>query len=215
MAKEKLMKKAVLCVVLLSVMIPAYTFAQEHGSFVGAVGLGLTSAQGDFASSDFFSAGSGFGMEGELRYYLINGFAIGAMANYVRFGSTLTSSTGRVSYNFNQIGGLARLNLMSVTTGKLFVTGGGGVFTPNTHVYIPDNSVDYAADKSGTYFTGGLGLVSASNLKVMYELEVKYSVGRSDDITLPNGNTSNVWDFIYAGFKISFGSKGKDAPPKY
>jgi hypothetical protein len=214
MAKERLMKKAVLFVVLLSVMIPAYTFAQEHGSFVGAVGLGLTSAQGDFASSDFFNAGSGFGMEAELRYYVINGFAIGAMANYVRFGSAASSSVGRVSYNFNQLGGLARLNLVNISTGKLFVTGGGGVFTPNMHVYIPDNSVDYKADKSGTYFTGGLGLASTVNQKVMYELEIKYSVSR-DDFTALNNNTSNVWDFIYAGFKISFASKGKDAPPRY
>lgn len=208
------MKKAVLCVVLISLMFPAYTFAQEHGSFVGALGLGLTSAQGDFASSDFFSAGSGFGMEGELRYYLIDGFAIGAMANYVRFGSTFSATTGRISYNFNQIGGLARLNLFGISNGKLFVTGGGGIFTPNMHVYIPDNSSDYAADESGTFFTGGLGLVSTTNQKVMYEIEVKYSVGR-DDYTLANGNTSNVWDFIYAGFKMSFGSKGKNAPPKY
>ena len=215
MAKENLMKKAVLCVVLLSVMIPAYSLAQEHGAFVGAIGLGLTSAQGDFSSSDFFSAGTGSGIEGELRYYLVNGFSIGAMANYVRFGSNLSYPVGRVSYNFNQIGGMARLNLFSVSDGKLFVTGGGGVFTPNTHVYIPDNSIDYKADKSGTFFTGGLGLVSNVSQKVMYEFEAKYSVGRSDDIELTNGNTSNVWDFIYVGFKISFASKGHDAPPRY
>jgi hypothetical protein len=215
MAKEKLMKKAVLCVFLMSVMLPAYSFAQEHGALVAAVGLGITGAQGDFASSDFFNAGSGFGMEGELRYYIVNGFSVGAMVNYVRFGSDLSTSLGRVSYNFNQIGGLARLNLLSVSDGKLFVTGGGGVFTPNTHIYIPDNSVDYKADKSGTFFTGGLGLVSNVSQKVMYELEAKYSVGRSDDITLTNGNTSNVWDFFYVGFKFSFASKGHEAPPRY
>ena len=65
MAKENLMKKALIVILLLSVIIPVSAFAQKNGSFVGSLGLGLTSAQGDFASSDFFSAGSGFGMGAE------------------------------------------------------------------------------------------------------------------------------------------------------
>jgi hypothetical protein len=132
----------------------------------------------------------------------------------MRFGSTYSTIKGRPSYNFSQLGGTGRLNLFGVGSGSLFIYGGGGVFTPNAHFYVPDNSVDEPADKSGTFFFGGLGLVSRPNQKVLYELEMRYNAGRAD-YTLDNGNFSNVWDFIYVGVKLGFASKGKEAPPKY
>lgn len=213
-AKEKLMKKTALLIVAMIALLPVCSFAQQGGAFVGAMGLGLTAAQGDFSNSLFFSAGGGFGFEGELRFYLFDGFAIGGMVNYMRFGSTYVSSQGRTSYNFSQLGGTGRLNLIGLSSGSIFINGGGGIFTPNVHYYVPDNSVDESAEKSGYFAFGGLGLISHSDRKVVYELELRYNMGRAD-FTLDNGNISNVWDFIYAGVKIGFASKGKDAPPKY
>jgi len=213
MAKEKLMKKAVLLILLSVILIPVCASAQQNGAFVGAIGLGLTAAQGDFADSRYFDAGSGFSVGGELRYYLVDGFALGGMAVYNRFGSSYSNIRGRTSFNFTQLGGLVRMNFIRVGGGSIFLTGGGGIFTPNAHFYVPENPVDQSADKSGTFFFGGLGISSITNRKVIYDVEVKYNIGR-DDFTLDN-RTSNVWDFIYFGMKISFASKGKDAPPKY
>jgi hypothetical protein len=213
MAKEKLMKKAVLLVLLFVILIPVYASAQQSGAFVGSISLGLSSAQGDFSDSRYFEAGSGFGFGGEIRYFLLNGFAIGGLANYNRFGSSYPSTLGRTSFTFSQLGGLARLNVIHVSGGAIFLSGGGGVFTPSVHFYQPDNSVDQAANKSGTFAFGGIGLSSATDQKIIYEIELKYNMGR-DDFTLDN-RTSNVWDFIYFGMKVSFASKGHDAPPKY
>jgi hypothetical protein len=217
--KEKLMKKALLLIVLLLVITPIYASAQQAGAFVGSMGLGFPSAQGDFSDSKFLSAGSGFGFEGEIRYYLLNGFAIGAMANWLRFGTTVSSASGRLSYNFSQLGGTARLNLIPLSSGAIFVNGGGGTFKPNAHYYVPDHSFDMNAPKRGYYGFAGIGLTSSPYLKTLYELEVRYNMGRADinsaDYGLPGSMSTNVWDFVYVGVKLSFASKGKDAPPKY
>ncbi len=213
------MKKALLLIALCVAVTPIYLSAQESGTFVGSLGLGLNSAMGDFSSSDFYNAGSGFGMEAELRFYPINGFAIGGMVNYMRFGSNISNLNGRLSYNFNQIGGTARLNLIPLSNGAIFIYGGGGIFTPNAHYYVPDASTDIASDNSGTFGFGGIGLTSRTHERTMYELEFRYNLGR-DDFTnasfIPaNTVTSNAFDFFYVGVKLSFASKGHEPAPKY
>jgi hypothetical protein len=207
------MKKVVLISLALVAILPLYSFAQQGGALVGSLGLGLTSAQGDFAAADLAAAGGGFGVEGQLRFYLFNGFGVGPMVNYMRFGSSYSTTQGRLSYNFNQVGGVARLNLIRLSSGALFLNGGGGIFTPNAHYYSPDNTIDEPAEESGNFFFGGIGLTSFPDRKVTYELEIRYSVGTAE--ATYGEITSDVWDFIYANVKISFASKGKDAPPKY
>ncbi|HBC45478.1 MAG TPA: hypothetical protein DCZ43_00380 [candidate division Zixibacteria bacterium] len=213
------MKKALLLIALLVAITPIYSSAQQAGTFVGSVGLGIPSAQGDFSKSDLLSAGSGFGIEGELRYYVLNGFAIGALGNWMRFGSSISTLSGRVSYNFDQLGATARLNLIPLSNGAIFINGGGGTFTPNVHYYVPDASVDFTAPKSGYFGFGGIGLTSQTHQKTLYELEFRYNIGRADisssDFSLPGAYTTNVWDFFYVGFKLSFASKGKEAPARY
>jgi hypothetical protein len=214
-AKEKLMKKALMLVALFVAITPIYSSAQEAGTFVGSLGLGVPSAMGDFGNSDFYAAGSGFGFEGELRYYLIDGFAIGAIGNWMRFGTSISGPSGRLSYNFSQLGGAARLNLIPISGGAIFVNGGGGIFKPTAHYYIPDRSVDITGKKSGTFVFAGIGLTSPTDQKTIYEFELRYNMGRDDinrkDIGLPNTTNSNAWDFIYLGVKLSFASKGKSA----
>ncbi len=194
--------------------IPTTIWAQQGGSLVGSLGLGLTAAQGDFADqADGYAASSGFGIEAELRYYLFGGFSIGGNVNYMRFGSSYESTQGRVSYNFNQMGGIAKMNFIDISGGNLYLTGGGGIFTPKFHVYSPDNSFTSISDSSGTYFFGGIGLISKTSMKALYELEVRYNYARVEtDLGLAD---SDVWDFIYVGLKISFSTKGMDQPPRY
>jgi hypothetical protein len=210
------MKKALLLIALLVAVTPIYSSAQEAGTFVGSLGFGMPSAIGDFGNSDFYAAGSGFGFEGELRYYLINGFAIGALGNYMRFGTSISSLSGRLSYNFSQIGGTARLNLIPISSGAIFVNGGAGMFKPTAHYYVPDASVDITGKKSGTFAFAGIGLTSPTDQKTLYELEIRYNMGRDDinrkDFGLTGNTNSNVWDFIYFGVKLSFASKGKSSP---
>jgi hypothetical protein len=218
-SKEKLMKKALMLIVLLVAITPIYSSAQQSGTFVGALGIGLPTAQGDFGSASFLSAGSGFGFEGEIRYYLLNGFAIGALGNWMRFGSSVSTLNGRVSYNFDQIGGSARLNLIPLSNGTIFINGGGGIFTPNAHFYVPDASSDITGPKRGYFGFGGIGISSPTNMKTLYELELRYNMGRADvsssDFGLSGNFKTNSWDFIYLGVKLSFASKGKDAAPRY
>ncbi len=213
------MKKALLLIVLLLTITPIYASAQQAGAFVGSLGLGLPSAQGDFSDPKFLAAGSGFGFEGEVRYYLFNGFGIGVMGNWLRFGTTISSATGRLSYNFSQLGGTARLNLISLSDGAIFINGGGGTFKPNAHYYVPDHSIDITSPNRGYFGFAGIGLTSSPYLKTLYELEIRYNMGRADitsaDYGLPGNMSTNAWDFLYVGVKLSFASKGKDAPPKY
>jgi Outer membrane protein beta-barrel domain len=210
------MKKAVLFGLALVVTMAIQSPAQQAGALVGSIGLGLTAAQGDFANSDLLAAGSGFGIEAQARYYLFSGFGFGPMINYMRFGSSYESDGGEVSYNFSQLGGMARLNLFGLSNGAVFVNGGGGIFKPNAHFYSPDNPTDVSADKSGNFFFGGLGLTSYPTRRVIYEFEIRYNIGSSPDpFALDATRQSDVWDFIYAGVRLSFASKGQSEPPKY
>jgi hypothetical protein len=200
--------------VLAIIFLPSTLLAQKGGSLVGSLGLGLTAAQGDFADESVgYAASSGFGIEAELRYYIFGGFAIGGNINYMRFGSSFDSPDGRVSYNFSQMGGIAKMNLVSISNGKLYVTGGGGIFTPNAHIYSPSSSFSLSADESGNYYFGGIGLISKTGMKALYELEARYNIARAEN-NLGYSN-SDVWDFIYVGMKLSFSTKGKDSPPRY
>jgi len=210
------MKKAVLFGLIMVAILPIQSKAQQGGALVGSLGLGLTSAQGDFASSDFLDAGNGFGIEAQFRYYLFSGFGVGPMVNYVRFGSPYESDLGNLSYNFSQIGAVARLNLFGLSSGAIFLNGGGGIFKPNAHYYAADNSSDVTAEDAGNFFFGGLGLTSFPNRKVAYEFEIRYNVGTTPDpFELDTIHKSDVWDFLYVGIRLSYASKGKDAPPKY
>jgi len=208
------MRKILLSLLIMAIAFPAALWAQQGGSLVGSLGLGLTAAQGDFADESMgYAASSGFGIEAELRYYLFGGFSIGGNINYMRFGSSFESSEGRVSYNFSQMGGIVKMNFINISDGKLYLTGGGGIFTPNAHFYSPGNSFTRSSSESGEYYFGGIGLVSKTAMKALYELEVRYNMARAENDL--GFSDSDVWDFIYVGLKLSFSTKGKDAPPRF
>jgi hypothetical protein len=105
------------------------------------------------------------------------------------------------------------MNFINISNGKLYLTGGGGVFTPNAHIYSPGNSYTISADESGTYYFGGIGLISKTSMKALYEFEARYNYARAEN-NLGSPST-DVWDFIYVGLKLSFSTKGMDAPPRY
>lgn len=208
------MSKVLLVTILTVILLPVLAPAQEGGAFVGSLGMGITAAQGDFADNVYgFSGGSGFGMEGELRFYLWGGFGIGGFVNYMRFGSAYETAEGRLSFNYSQMGGLAKMNFIHLANGAIYLTGGGGVFTPGAHYYVPDNSRDEVGDERGYFGFGGLGLVSVTDRRILYELEIRYNIARAE-YTLDT-ITSDIWDFVYVGVKLSFASKGKEAPPRY
>jgi len=208
------MRTVLTTLILVLIVTCAVSSAQEGGAFVGSLGFGLTAAQSDFASSTTgFSGGSGFGMEADLQFYLWRGFSIGGLVNYMRFGSSYQSDRGRLSFNFSQLGGFAKMNFIGLSNGVIYLTGGGGTFTPSAHYYIPDNSIDEAATESGYFGYGGIGLSSRTAFRMIYEFEIRYNYARADYPL--DSLSSNVWDFIYAGVKLSFASKGKEAPPRY
>lgn len=208
------MRTVLMTLIFLMTVGLAVSSAQSGGTFVGSLGLGLTSAQDNFADNvTGFSAGSGFGMEAGLNLYIWSGFAIGGFVNYMRFGSSYPAPEGRLSFNFSQIGGNAKMNFIRLSNGKIYLTGGGGIFTPTAHYYIPNGARDVTGAESGYFGYGGFGLSSPTDSRTIYELEVRYNYARAD-YTL-DGIYSNVWDFVYVGLKISFASKGKPAPPRY
>ncbi len=131
----------------------------------------------------------------------------------MRFGSSYPTLQGRLNLSFSQLGGQAKMNFFRVSDGVLYLTGGGGLFTPNAHYYLPDNSYVDPGSESGYFAFGGMGLSSRTDRRIIYEFEMRYNMGRAD-YTLET-TTSNVWDFVYAGVKISFASKGKGEPPRY
>ncbi len=213
------MRKILLVSLILILAAPVYLHAQKSGTFVGSFGLGLTAAQGDFADEAAgLSAGSGFGIEAEIRYYVLGGFSVGGFANYVRFGSSYPTSDGRLSFNLSQLGGLAKMNFLNVSKGKLYLMGGAGVFTPNAHFYVPEDTFDRTGNQ-GNFVFGGIGLSSPTDRNMLYELEIKYNIASSEYNAFGNsfeiGLPSDSWDFIYFGVKLSFASKGKGAPPRY
>lgn len=206
--------RRLLAVAVLTMMMFALSQAQRAGTFVGSLGIGLTAAQSDFADNTIgFAGGSGFGLEAGMQFYLWRGFSIGGFVNYMRFGSTFETQQGRLNFDFTQLGGQAKMNLFGVPDGVLYLTGGGGMFTPNAHYYIPENSYDLPGDTTGYFGFGGLGLSSRTDMKTIYEFEIRYNMARAG-YSLETVS-SNVWDFIYVGVKIGFASKGKETPPRF
>lgn len=193
--------------------IPVSLYAQDQGAFVGSLGLGITSAQGEFSDPDLLSAGGGFGFGAEFRYYNLDGYAVGLFVNHNRFGSSYSTSEGRPSFNFSQMGALWRIDLGTVSDGRIYFSWGGGVFAPNTHFYVPDFSVDHPSEEMGGFGFAGLGLSSATYRLIMYELEFKYNLCYAEYIL--DGIEYNDFNFIYMGVKLSYASKGKEAPPRY
>jgi len=210
------MRKLFLLSMILTLILSLNAYAQQSGAFVASLGIGLTSAQGDFSDPLYLNAGSGSGIGGQVTFYPISGFGLGGFVHYMRFGSAMNSTLGRISYNFTQVGGLAKLNLIPLSNGTIYVTGGAGIFTPNAHIYVPDNSYDFAGQERGFFGFGGIGLSSDTHSRLMYELEMRYNLGDSkyvfegqDQITI------NKFDFVYVGVKLSLSSKGRGAPDRF
>lgn len=186
--------------------------AQKAGSFVAGLDVGITSAVGDFRD-DTLGAGSGFGVGAELRYTLFNNFSFGPFLRYHRFGSTIQSTEGSISYNFTQYGGMAKLNLFNIDRGKIFLVGGGGIFEPTKHTWTPDFTTDESWD-SGIFFMGGLGLSSNPYSATIYEFGIRYNMGDAEPPLSSSGDKQR-FDFIYFVVKLSFNSKGATPPPRY
>jgi hypothetical protein len=211
------MRKCLLAMLCAALLIPGLAYAQKAGSFIFGMDIGLGSATGDFATSEGFKAGSGFGLGAELRYALIKNLSLGPFVKYNRFGSSLIDTRGHVSYNFTQYGGAARFNLFNLQSGKIYVCGGGGLFKPNAHYWSMDLVQDVPFE-TGTFFNGGLGICSDPTATVIYELEFKYNAGNADYATILNDQeikTNFKFDFIQVSLNLSFNSKGVAAPPRY
>ncbi len=207
------MRNVLLASIFMVVAIPVSLNAQDEGAFVGSLGLGISSAQGEFSDFDLLAAGSGVGLGAEFRYYNLDGYAVGLFINYNRFGSSYSTSEGRPSFNFSQLGALWRMDLGTVSDGRVYFSWGGGVFTPNTHFYVPDFSVDHPSEKMGGFGFAGFGILSATDRLIIYELEFKYNLCYAEYIL--DDVEYNDFNFIYMGIKLSYASKGKEAPPRY
>jgi len=210
------MKRIIFTFIAVILCLPIVANGQEGGALVGGIGLGLNSPMGDFSDPIGLSGGTGVGVEAELRYYLWGGFGIGGFANYSRFSSSYQLPQGRLSYNFNQLGGLVKMNFIRMSKGRIYLSGGGGVFTPSAHYYVPDASYDIVGEESGIFYFGGVGLISETYKRTLYELEFRYNMGTADfDIPDISENTFENWNFFYVGLKLSFATKGKSAPPRF
>ncbi len=203
------MRFCLIAVLLMLLSLSSVGQAQQAGSFVAGMDIGITSAIGDF-SDDTLEAGTGFGIGAELRYTLFRSFSFGPFVRYHRFGSGKQTTEGDISYNFTQYGGLAKLNMFNVQNGRLYFVGGGGMFKPTRHVWTPSYTTDESWD-TGMFFMGGLGLSSNPYSTTVFEFEARYNMGSADDTA---GNSQN-FDFLYFVFKISFNSKGEPPPPRY
>ncbi len=207
------------CLIAVLIMLLSFSsmgMAQESGSFIASFDIGITSAMGEF--KDDGMAANGFGLGAELQYTLFQNLSFGPFARYHRFGLREPSTDGTSSYNFTQYGGVAKLNLFDVDKGKLYVVGGGGMFTPNYHIWTPDYVSNDEWD-TGTFFMGGLGISSNPFRKTVFQLEVRYNLGTADyvmeDAFGEETSEEYKFDFLYFLVKISFNSKGKSAPPRY
>jgi hypothetical protein len=168
---------------------------------------------GDFKDDSLSMAKGSFSMGVDLRYTLINNLSIGPFVQYNRFGSDMIDERGHVSFNFTQIGGLAKLNLLNIQSGKLYVVGGAGIFTPNTH-YWSVNSIDNESAQQGKFFMGGIGLGSDPKANVIYNIEVRYHKGDADLYDTAD-SPNRKYDFINFLIKLEFNSKGKESAPRY
>ncbi|MCD6161357.1 MAG: outer membrane beta-barrel protein [candidate division Zixibacteria bacterium] len=212
------MCKRLVLILVVIIMVPGQIFAQKAGSFIASIDIGLTAPVGDFSTDTTLKSESGFGFGGELRYALLNNLSLGPFFKYYRFGSSSQSSSGSISYNFVQYGGLIRLNVYNVNDGKLYIVGGGGAFKPNAHSWSREQ-IKNESFESDIFFTAGLGLCSNPYAKTIYEFEVLYNTGNADwnRITYEGEelNSNHNFDFIYLCMKISFNTGGETAPPRY
>jgi len=210
------MKVSLVAILAVIMIFSTLGFAQEAGSLVGGIDVGITSAMGGFRT-DTLSAGTGFGIGAEVGYYLLGGLSIGPFVRYHRFGSDLQSTAGKVSYNFPEYGGTFRMNVSKVDVGRLFLTGSAGIFKANTHSWAPDLSTDKTFESS-TMFSAGIGICSNPNSSTIYEFEVRYNMGNADQTTMEGTDevtTNYKFDFIYVMMRLSFNSKGTKPPPRY
>jgi len=129
------MRKGLLAILITVMMIPSISIAQKAGSFVAGFDIGMTSAIGDFRNDTTLNPTSGINLGGEIRYTLLNNLSIGPFMKYQRFGSSAQNPSGNVSYNLIQYGGIARLNMLNIRDGKIYVLGGGGLFKPTEHTW--------------------------------------------------------------------------------
>lgn len=207
------MKKAVIAIMVAVMIIPGLCYAQKAGSFLAGFDLGLTAATGDFRS-DSLSSSNGFGFGGELRYTLLNDLSFGPFIRYHRFGSEINDGSGRYSYNFSQIGIMARYNIVDVDSGKLYLVGSGGTFTPNVHLWTTDYTEDEAYE-SGIFYAGGIGICTNPYASTIYELEFRYNMGDAEPKSNSGSVESSNFEFFYITMKISFNSKGFKPSPRY
>jgi opacity protein-like surface antigen len=207
------MRKFLLATMVAVMLIPGLSFAQKAGSLILGLNVGGTSPMGDFKDENYQMAKGSFSLGADLRYTLINNLSIGPFLQYNRFSSDLIDDRGSVSYNFTQIGGLAKLNLLNVQNGKLYVCGGGGIFTPKEHFWSVSSSEDVSAEQ-GTFFMGGLGLSSDPTSTVVYNLEIRYNTGEADS-KFEEYTVTNKFDFISFLIKLEFNSKGKEPATRY
>lgn len=203
------MKKWILVIAVL-ILIPGLAHSQRAGSFIFGFDLGLTSAMGDFSSDTNFAANSGVCIGGELRFAILRNLTVGPFMRYNRFTSDKSTPDAHISFNFTQIGGIGRLNLIDISTGKFYILGGGGIFTPYKHKWMLSSTTDEAM-KRGIFFNGGAGLCSDPYANIIYELEFKYNMGKAED----GAGIEHNFDFIQASLKLSFNSKGTVPPPRY
>lgn len=207
------MRKFLLATMVAVMLIPGLCMAQKAGSLIFGLDLGFTAPIGDFKDDSSSMAKGSFSLGADLRYTLINNLSIGPFIQYNRFGSDFLDERGHVSYNFTQIGGIAKLNLLNVQNGKLFVVGGAGIFTPNAH-YWSSNSVENESSQQGQFFMGGIGLSSDPKANVIYNIEFRYNKGDAD--LFDSADSPNLkYDFISFLIKLEFNSKGKEAAPRY
>jgi hypothetical protein len=210
------MRNCLLAILIILVSLPCVSMAQVSGSFIAGLELGITSAVGDFR--DTLDANTGFGLGAELRYALINGLSIGPMIRYNRFGTNTQSSEGSISFNYTQYGAIAQLNLISVDKGNLYLAGGGGIFTPNSHLWAPDFTEDVSFE-SGQFFTVGAGLTSDPKATTLFALEVRYNKGQADlkylNLLEQEETETFYFDSIAIMVKIGFNSKGIKPQPRY
>jgi len=207
------MRKGLLAILITVMMIPSISIAQKAGSFVAGFDIGMTSAIGDFRNDTTLNPTSGINLGGEIRYTLLNNLSIGPFMKYQRFGSSAQNPSGNVSYNLIQYGGIARLNMLNIRDGKIYVLGGGGLFKPTEHTWSPDGTTDKSFESS-IFMTGGIGVCTNQYSTIIYEFELRYNTGDADK-QASEGGTPHNFDFISFAIKISFNSKGIQPPPRY
>ncbi len=203
------MRKCIL-ILSLALLIPGSAYCQKAGSFVFGFDLGLASALGDFSNDTAFAAGGGVCIGAELRYTIVRHFSFGPSIRYNRFTTDQPATEAHISYNFTQIGGLGRLNVFDVSTGKIYLLGGGGIFTPYKHSWMINGSTDEKMQR-GMFVQGGIGICSDPLANIIYELEFRYNMGKADD----NSGVEYNFDFFHVAMKFSFNSKGITPPPRY